>query len=127
MKIWPLFHAGIAVNRTLLGVALVSGGFAGLAGVSEVAGLKGYLTADISPGFGYTGIVVAMLAGLSPLGVVIAALFIAAVFVGADNVGAPWGFVLYCQSCGCPRFALFLIGGLSFRLSIPRVWGIRNG
>ena len=38
----------------------------GLAGVSEVAGLKGYLTADLSPGFGYTGIVVAMLAGLSP-------------------------------------------------------------
>ena len=66
-------------------------GFAGLAGVSEVAGLKGYLTADISPGFGYTGIVVAMLAGLSPLGVVIAALFIAAVFVGADNKGRAMG------------------------------------
>ena len=63
-------HAGISVNKTLLGVAICSGALAGLAGVSEVAGLKGYLTADLSPGFGYTGIVVAMLAGLSPVGVV---------------------------------------------------------
>ena len=84
-------HAGIKVKRSLFGVAMVSGGLAGLAGVSEVAGLKGYLTADLSPGFGYTGIVVAMLAGLSPMGVVIAALFIASVFVGADSMSRAMG------------------------------------
>jgi general nucleoside transport system permease protein len=84
-------HAGIGVNRSLIGVALVSGALAGLAGVSEVAGLKGYLTADLSPGFGYTGIVVAMLAGLSPMGVVLAALFIASVFVGADSMSRATG------------------------------------
>ena len=58
------------VTATVLRVALLSGALAGLAGVGEVAGLKGYLTSDLSPGFGYAGIVVAMLAGLSPLGVV---------------------------------------------------------
>lgn len=84
-------HAGIKVNRSLFGVAIISGGLAGLAGVSEVAGLKGYLTADLSPGFGYTGIVVAMLAGLSPIGVVAAAIFIAAVFVGADSMSRAMG------------------------------------
>lgn len=84
-------HAGINVNRSLFGVAVISGGLAGLAGVSEVAGLKGYLTSDLSPGFGYTGIVVAMLAGLSPAGVVIAALFIASVFVGADSMSRAMG------------------------------------
>lgn len=84
-------HAGINVKRSLFGVAIVSGGLAGLAGVSEVAGLKGYLTADLSPGFGYTGIVVAMLAGLSPAGVVVAALFIASVFVGADSMSRAMG------------------------------------
>ncbi len=84
-------HAGIRVNRTYLAVAFASGGLAGLAGVSEVAGLKGYLTADLSPGFGYTGIVVAMLAGLSPTGVVIAALFVASVFVGADSMSRAMG------------------------------------
>ena len=60
-------------------VGLLSGALAGIAGVGEVAGLKGYLTADLSPGFGYSGIVVAMLAGLSPIGVVFAALFIASI------------------------------------------------
>lgn len=84
-------HAGISVKRTLMGAAIVSGALAGLAGVSEVAGLKGYLTADLSPGFGFTGIVVAMLAGLSPVGVVISALFIASVFVGADSMSRAMG------------------------------------
>ncbi|MBL4645979.1 MAG: ABC transporter permease, partial [Rhizobiales bacterium] len=46
--------AGIPVNRVLVKTALLSGGLAALAGVSEVAGLKGNLTLDISPGFGYT-------------------------------------------------------------------------
>jgi len=84
-------HAGIGVNRTLLGVACISGALAGLAGVSEVAGLKGYLTTDLSPGYGYSGIVVAMLAGLSPLGVVIAALYVASIFVGADSMSRAMG------------------------------------
>ena len=76
--------AGIGVDRTVVITALISGGLAGMAGVSEVAGLKGYLTLDLSPGFGYTGIAVAMLAQLHPLAVVPAALFLSAVFVGAD-------------------------------------------
>ncbi len=76
--------AGIPVDRTVVITALISGGLAGMAGVSEVAGLKGYLTLDLSPGFGYTGIAVAMLAQLHPLGVVPAALFLSAMFVGAD-------------------------------------------
>jgi simple sugar transport system permease protein len=76
--------AGIPVNIVLAKTALLSGGLAGLAGMSEVAGLKGNLTLDLSPGFGYTGIVVAMLALLHPLGVIGAALFVAAIFVGAD-------------------------------------------
>ena len=76
--------AGISVNKTVIRTALISGGLAGLAGVSEVAGLKGYLTLDISPGFGYTGIAVAMLAQLHPLAVVPSAIFLSAVYVGAD-------------------------------------------
>lgn len=76
--------AGIGVNRTVIITALISGGLAGMAGVSETAGLKGYLTLDLSPGFGYTGIAVAMLAQLNPLAVIPAAIFLSAVFVGAD-------------------------------------------
>ena len=87
--------AGIPVNLVLAKTALISGGLAGLAGFSEVAGLKGNLTLDLSPGFGYTGIVVAMLAMLHPLGVVAAAIFVAAVFVGADAMSRSAGVPSY--------------------------------
>ena len=78
--------AGLPVNWVMVKTALLSGGLAGLAGMSEVAGLKGNLTLDLSPGFGYSGIVVAMLALLNPLGVIAAAIFVAGVFVGADSM-----------------------------------------
>ena len=78
--------AGISINATFLRTAMISGGLAGIAGVSEVAGLKGYLTLDLSPGFGYAGIAVAMLAQLHPLGVVASAIFLSAVFVGVDSM-----------------------------------------
>ncbi len=78
--------AGMPVNRITLQTALLSGALAGLAGVFEVAGRTGYVTLDMSPGYGYSGIVVATLALLNPLGVVLAAIFIAGVLVGADGM-----------------------------------------
>jgi simple sugar transport system permease protein len=47
---------------------LISGGIAGLTGVSGVAGSLSLIDA-ISPGYGYTGIIIAMLGGLNPFGV----------------------------------------------------------
>jgi general nucleoside transport system permease protein len=87
--------AGIPVNLVLMKTALISGGLAALAGFSEVAGLKGNLTLDLSPGYGYTGIVVAMLAMLNPLGVVASAIFVAAIFVGADAMSRTAGVPSY--------------------------------
>jgi simple sugar transport system permease protein len=77
--------AGIKVERTLLRVALVSGAVAGIAGVSEVAGIQFRLTAGLSPGFGYTGIVVAMLGGLTMPGVLLAGLLLGDLGVGASS------------------------------------------
>jgi simple sugar transport system permease protein len=77
--------AGIKVERTLLRVALISGAVAGIAGVSEVAGIQFRLTAGISPGFGYTGIVVAMLGGLTMPGVLVAGLLLGDLAVGASS------------------------------------------
>ncbi len=76
--------AGISVNRTLVKVALISGSLAGLAGVGEVAGRTGYVTLDMSPGYGFSGIVIAMLAALNPIGVIFAAIFVGGAIVGAD-------------------------------------------
>lgn len=87
--------AGMPVNAILFKTALLSGGLAALAGFSEVAGLKGNLTLDLSPGFGYSGIVVAMLAMLNPAGVVVAAIFVAGVFVGADAMSRSAGVPSY--------------------------------
>ncbi|WP_424964715.1 ABC transporter permease [Dinoroseobacter sp. S375] len=87
--------AGIPVGKVILKTAFLSGGLAALAGFSEVAGLKGSLTLDLSPGFGYTGIIVAMLALLNPLGVVISALFVAGIFVGADSMSRAAGVPTY--------------------------------
>jgi general nucleoside transport system permease protein len=84
---------GLPVNAIFVKAALLSGALAGLAGAVEVAGRTSYVTLDMSPGYGYTGIVVAMLAGLHPLGIVAASVLVAGVLVGADSmsrvVGVP--------------------------------------
>jgi general nucleoside transport system permease protein len=87
--------AGVHVTRTVVLVALLSGGLAGLAGAIEVAGRTSYVTLDMSPGYGYTGIVIAMLAALNPLGVVAAAVFVAGVLVGADTMSRAVGVPTY--------------------------------
>ena len=83
--------AGVSVTRTVVTVAMLSGALAGLAGAIEVAGRTSYLTLDMSPGYGYTGIVIAMLAGLHPLGVVAASVGVAGVLVGADSMSRAVG------------------------------------
>jgi len=78
--------AGMPVGWVTVKVALLSGALAGLAGAVEVAGRASYVTLDMSPGYGYSGIVIAMLAMLNPLAVVAAAVFVAGMLVGADSM-----------------------------------------
>jgi simple sugar transport system permease protein len=87
--------AGVPLGRTLTLVACLSGGLAGLAGAVEVMGVKGYVTTDLSPNYGYSGIVIAMLANLNPIGVIGAALFSAVMFVGADSMSRALGIPSY--------------------------------
>ncbi len=87
--------AGMPVGRVTVLVALLSGALAGLAGAIEVAGRAGYVTLDMSPGYGSSGVVIAMLAGLNPLGVVAAAIFVAGILVGADSMGRVVGVPTY--------------------------------
>ncbi len=82
---------GVPVTRTMVLVALISGALAGLAGAIEVAGRTSYLTLDMSPGYGYSGIVIAMLAALHPLAVVVASVFVAGMLVGADSMSRAVG------------------------------------
>ena len=105
--------AGMTIQAVTIRVAIFSGGLAGLAGACEVTGLRSYLALDLSPGFGYAGIVVAMLAQLHPLGVIAAAVFVAGVFVGADAMGRTLGVpgfiadVIVAASLICMLLAVF--------------------
>ena len=87
--------AGMPVAWVTVKVALISGALAGLAGAVEVAGRAGYVTLDMSPGYGTSGVVIAMLAALHPLGVVAAAVFVAGILVGADSMSRAVGVPTY--------------------------------
>ena len=106
--------AGIPVNKVLMKTALLSGGLAALAGFSEVAGLKGNLTLDLSPGFGYSGIVVAMLAMLNPLGVITSAIFVAGIFVGADAMSRSAGVPSYIADVMVATALLTMVTAILF-------------
>ena len=87
--------AGVPITGTVVLVAMLSGALAGLAGAIEVAGRTSYVTLDMSPGYGYSGIVIAMLAGLHPIGVLAASVFVAGVLVGADSMSRAIGVPTY--------------------------------
>ena len=95
-------YAGINIDRVLVSTALLSGGLAGLAGVCQVGGVHYQVMSEISPGYGYSGIVIAMLARLNPLGVVPAAIFLSAVMTGADAMS---------RATGVPAFLSNVIQG----------------
>jgi simple sugar transport system permease protein len=58
---------GINIGRLVMVTMFFSGGLAGLAGAGEVFGVHHNLSMEISPGYGYTGIIIAMVAELNPL------------------------------------------------------------
>jgi general nucleoside transport system permease protein len=84
-------YAGMPVARNIVVVMLVSGALAGVAGMAEVSGIVHRIQSDISPGYGYTGIIVATLGRFSPIGVVLASFLFGALQVGGyslQTVGA---------------------------------------
>jgi simple sugar transport system permease protein len=81
-------YARMPINRTILWVMFLSGGLAGLAGMAEVSGIHYRLQQGLAVGYGYTGIIVAWLARLHPAGILLAALLIASVLVGGEQLQA---------------------------------------
>jgi ABC-type uncharacterized transport system permease subunit len=77
--------SGFNSDQLVLLTFALSGALAGLAGIIEVAGPIGYLQPDISPGYGFTAIIVAFLGRLNPVGILIAGLFLALTFIGGEN------------------------------------------
>lgn len=79
-------YGGISVTRNIIIAMGISGGLAGLAGMTEVGGIHYRLMDDISPGYGYDAIVVALLGRLSAAGVLVSSALFAALMVGAESM-----------------------------------------
>ncbi|MDR7520521.1 MAG: ABC transporter permease [Armatimonadota bacterium] len=88
---WASRAVGIRVDRTIIMVFLISGMLAGLAGAVHVLGAAHRLIGDLSPGFGYTAIMVALLARCHPLGAVPSALLLAGLAVGSEGIQVEFG------------------------------------
>jgi general nucleoside transport system permease protein len=90
--------AGVSSRRMIVGLMLISGGLAGLAGTLQTLGVAERLDLGISQGYGFTAIVVALLGRLNAVGVLLAALFIAVLQSGGQAMsvteGLPYAIVL---------------------------------
>ncbi len=86
-------HAGYSTTGLVWFALLLGGGLAGLAGISEVSGTINQLLPTISPGYGFTAIIVAFLGRLHPFGIIPAGLLIALSYIGGElaqiEVGVP--------------------------------------
>jgi simple sugar transport system permease protein len=100
----------MSINKQIILVMLISGGLSGLAGMAEVSGVTHRLMYGISPGYGYTAIIVAWLAKLNPFGLILSSVLCGAVIVGGYSVqmiGLPSSMALMIQG----SILFFLIGG----------------
>ncbi|HTH60158.1 MAG TPA: ABC transporter permease [Paraburkholderia sp.] len=100
-------YAGFSDKKTVWTSLLLSGGLAGLAGMGEIAGPIGQLQATWSPGYGFTAIIVVFVGRLSPVGIVLASLLMALLYLGGEAVqtslqlpqalsGVFQGLLLFC-------------------------------
>ena len=83
-------YAGMNTGLAIFTVLFLSGAIAGVAGFGEVSGLQYRLQHGISPGYGYTAIIIAWLARRSALGVVIVSFLMGVLLVGGDSLQLTW-------------------------------------
>jgi general nucleoside transport system permease protein len=95
-------YAGLNISRNTILVMMLSGALAGLAGVSEISGVVHRLQGSISPGYGFTGIIIAWLAKLNPFAVVLVSILFGALILAGREIqpsGIPkmiQGIILVC-------------------------------
>lgn len=108
-------QAGMSRYKVYLAVFVLGGAFAGMGGISEIAGVQGRLRAGFEPGYGFTAIPIALLGRNSAIKVLLASLFFALLFTGGTNMeiflGIPASLVEVIQAL----IILFLITGEFFK------------
>lgn len=99
-------YSGISTAKNIILVMMVSGALAGLAGVSEITGVVHRLQGSISPGYGFTGIIVAWLAKLNPIAVIFVSILFGGLILAGREIqpsGVPkliQGIILICLIAG---------------------------
>jgi simple sugar transport system permease protein len=116
-------NSGMRVRALTFSAFAVSGALAGLAGYIEVVGVQHRMIENLSPGFGYTGIIVALLGRTSPLGVLAAAILFAALQVGATTMETAEGVPSTLATIIQALVVLFVIARGTFDL----IWRRRRG
>ncbi|PWW04100.1 nucleoside ABC transporter membrane protein [Hoeflea marina] len=124
--------AGFSQSRMVYFAFLLSGGLAGLAGICEVSGAIGQLRETISPGYGFTAIIVAFLGRLNPLGAIAAGFMLALTYLGgeaaqmtlgiSDKVGRVFQGLLLFFVLGCDTLIHYQVR-LVWRKAIAAVGG----
>ena len=102
--------AGINVEWGIIFVLMFSGALAGLSGIIEVSYLHSRLKSGISGGFGFTGILVALLGRLHPLGVLFGAIFLSALTIGAQSMHTLTGLPITIADTIQALVVLFVLG-----------------
>jgi simple sugar transport system permease protein len=122
--------AGFDAGRLTILTFAISGALAGLAGIIEAAGPVGHLQPGFSPGYGFTAIIVAFLGRLNPIGILVAALFVALTFIGGEQaqiaIKAPLDLTRVFQGLllfyvlACDSLILYRVRVVASRIAPPR-------
>ncbi|MDP6084824.1 MAG: ABC transporter permease [Nitrospinota bacterium] len=114
-------YGRIPVERIIVGAMILGGGFAGLAGMNEVAGIHHRMLEHISPGFGYTAIAVALLGELHPMKIILAAFLFGALEIGSSamqyEAKVPAAMVLVIEGL----IVIFVVGRAFLTRRLPRL------
>lgn len=113
-------NAGMNVRGLVWGAFLICGALSGLAGFTEVAGVQRRMIENLSPGYGYTAIIVALLGQTNPIGVLLSALMFAALQIGSRTMESAVGVPAALTNVIQALVVLFLLGQNAVALRLGR-------
>ena len=120
-------YAGMSIASSTVLAMMLSGGLAGLAGTSQVLGITHFMSAGISPGFGFDGIAIALMARSRPKGVIFASLLFGAMRAGSTPMqsitGVPIDLVVVVQALVIMFVAAPALVREIYRIRVPETTG----
>jgi simple sugar transport system permease protein len=114
-------YGGINVSKTMFISMMLSGGLAGLAGAIEIVGVHHRLIPGFDPGYGWTGIAVATISGLNPIGAVFGALFFGGINIGVKHMSSRAGVPIFLSLAIEALVVIFVLAGEGIRILRPNL------